>query len=147
VGAYVNLILIRDSDDGVCTMGVLTLDKLSLYTIERPWIADLTKKPGGLAGRSCVPVGTYDLVLHDSEAHPETWALVNPNLGVTHWGPSQRSAVLIHPANVVAELRGCIAPGLIRGVRQVQRSRDAMAKLKAMLPWVNGHTIDIMGPT
>ena len=142
-----NLLLIRDSDDGVCTLGTMTLSENggSWQTIERPWIMDLSGKPGGLAGRSCVPPGTYDLMIHDSETHPETWALVNSSLGVTHWGPSQRSVVLIHPANVAAELRGCIAPGLIRGVRSVLRSRDAMVQLKAALPWVNGHTLEIRG--
>jgi hypothetical protein len=145
-----NLLLIRDSDDGVCTLGVLSLgpnlDDPHWQTIERPWIADLTGKLGGLAGRSCVPPGNYDLVIHDSEAHPETWALVNPVLGVRHFPPSERSAVLIHPANYAHELRGCIAPGLIRAPRSVLRSRDAFAQLKAVLPWRNGHTLEIRGP-
>jgi hypothetical protein len=144
------LTLLRDSDDGVCTLGVLrlgpNLGDPHWQTIERPWIADPSSKPGGMAGRSCVPPGNYDLVIHDSEAHPETWALVNTTLGVTHWGPSQRSAVLIHTANTAAELRGCIAPGLIRGVRTVLRSRDAFAQVKAALPWTNGHTLEIKGP-
>ena len=140
-----NLLLTRDADDGTCTLGVLILQNYVWQTIERPWIPD-PAHIGGLQGRSCVPVGIYDLVIHDSEAHPETWALVNPALGVTHWGPSQCSAVLIHPANVAAELRGCIAPGLIRGPRAVLRSRDAFAQLKAALPWVNGHKLEIRGP-
>jgi hypothetical protein len=51
--------------------------------------------------------------------------------------------VLIHPANYASELRGCIAPGLIRGPQSMIRSRDALAQLKAALPWTNGHTIEI----
>jgi hypothetical protein len=145
VGASVNLLLLRDKDDGACTLGMLKLSGHIWQAIERPWIPD-PAHVGGLQGRSCVPPGIYDLVLHDSEAHPETWALVNAVLGVTHWGPSQRSAVLIHPANFAAELRGCIAPGLIRGSQSVLRSRDAFAQLKAALPWVNGHTLEIRGP-
>ena len=145
-----NLLLIRDVDDGDCTLGTLlfapTRREPRWSTIERPWIPDPAGESGGLQGRSCVPPGTYELVLHDSEAHPETWALVNTALGVTHYGPSQRSAVLIHPANHAWELRGCIAPGLIRLPHMVGKSRDAFAQLKAALPWTNGHTLEIRGP-
>jgi hypothetical protein len=146
-----NLILTRDIDDGVCTLGVLSLssslDSPHWQTLERPWIPDPAGQPGGMQGRSCVQPGLYYLVLHDSEAHPETWALVNPKLGVTHWGPSQRSVVLIHIANFPSELRGCIAPGLIRGVQSVLKSGAAWAQIKAALPWTNGHTLEIKGPT
>lgn len=140
------LFLVRDKDDGVCTLGVLRLGDSYWQTIERPWIPDPSGLPGGLAGRSCAPVGTYDLVLHDSEAHPETWALVNPALGITHFGPSPRSAILIHVANYAWELRGCIAPGLIRGPQSVLKSRAAMAQIKAALPWISGHKLLISGP-
>jgi hypothetical protein len=141
----VNLILERDLDDGVCTLGRLFVDGNHWYTIERPWIPD-PLHVGGLAGRSCVPVGVYELVLHDSEAHPETWALVNAVLGVTHYGPSARSAVLIHPANHAYELRGCIAPGMELAHQSVLRSRQAFAQLKAALPWTIGHILEIRGP-
>lgn len=135
------LILTRDVDDGTCTLGVLSLSDRRWQTIERPWIADPAGVPGGLQGRSCVPAGLYELVLHDSEAHPQTWALVNAKLGVTHFGPSQRTACLIHPANYASELRGCIAPGMARAPRAVVRSRDAFAELKLALPWTLGHTL------
>ena len=138
------LTLERDLDDGTCTLGVLSLNGKTWQTIERPWIAGLL--PGGLAGRSCVPVGHYELELHDSEAHPETWALVNPSLGVVHFPPGPRSACLIHPANYAHELRGCIAPGLVRATQAVFNSREAFAQLKTALPWRSGHTLEIKGP-
>ena len=138
-----NLVLERDTDDGTCSMGLLFLDEQRWYTIERPWIPDPSGAVGGQPGRSCVPLGVYQLVIHDSEAHPETWALVNPELGVTHFGPSQRSAVLIHPANHAYELRGCIAPGKQRLHQSVFQSRAAMRELQAALPWIEGHTLEI----
>lgn len=134
------------------SMGVLTIEGLSLMiqTLERPWVPsdDYTS---GQPGRSCVSVGTYDLVRHDSEAHPQTWALVNPALGVIHepdpTKPFARVACLFHPANFVYELRGCIAPGLLRVGDTVHRSRDAFNSLKLAVPWTDGHTLTITGGT
>jgi hypothetical protein len=146
------LSLVRDAFGEQDTFGVLVVADLTLNTIERPWIpAD--GHPGGENGISCVPVGTYALALHDSEAHPQTWALVNPELGVWHLpsdippGEAGRSAVLIHPANFAHELLGCIAPGLGRGhsdgINMVTQSRAAFAQLQHAVPWTPGHTLSI----
>lgn len=116
------LILIRDTDDGVTTLGVLTCKGSSWQTVERPWLADVV----GKAGRphvSCVPAGEYRLERHESDKHPNCWALVNPALDVYHLPfdcPRERrafsrSAILIHPANFSYELEGCIAPNKRRG--------------------------------
>ncbi len=144
------LFLHRDLSASDCSMGVFTVERvvLTLQTLERPWIVD-PDSPGGLAGRSCVPLGTYELALHDTEAHHQTWALVNRSLGVVHRPdpamPNARVACLIHPANHSYELRGCIAPGLIRNGHTVERSGDAFAELKAVVPWTSGHTLTITG--
>jgi hypothetical protein len=73
-------------------------------------------------------------VRHDTEAHPRTWAFVNPELWVYHWDEDvppdrrgqARTVCLIHIANYASELRGCCAIGLDRGMngprRMVQRS-------------------------
>lgn len=141
-----NLLLRRDVSAPDCSMGILTAGGVEVQTLERPWIADVNS-PGGAAGRSCVPVGTYSLEPHDSEAHPKTWALVNRDLGVIHEPdptmPNARVACLIHPANFVYELRGCIAPGLQRAGHTVEQSRDAFARIKAAVPWMPGHTLTI----
>lgn len=147
-----DLLLRRDSVLSVAqTYGVLTVSDLRLDTIERPWLPD-PAHPGGQNGLSCVPPGAYDLVLHDSELHPQTWALVNPALGVWHW-PTEvpasggRAVVLIHPANYAHELLGCIAPGMGRGfangVAMVTNSRVAFAQIKHAVPWAPGHTLTI----
>jgi hypothetical protein len=136
-------------------MGVMSFstpaEDFIAQTIERPWIPDPTYK-GGQSGVSCVPVGTYKLEVHNSEAHPMTWALVNPDLDVIHWPdeahPQIRALVLIHIANQVRELRGCIAVGRRRttdqdGVMMVLDSRLAMDDLQRLLPYTNGHSLEI----
>jgi hypothetical protein len=134
-----------------CTLGLLFLGDLSLVSIERPWIASATSK-GGSKGISCVPVGTYKLVRHNSDAHPMTWALVNEELDVVHYpraglASGTRTAVLIHPANWAAELRGCIAPGTRAGLGergyQVYDSRKAMKMIQDRMPWTDENTLTI----
>lgn len=150
-----NLRLVRDYRTDLCTMGVLSFstpaEDFECQTMERPWIA-MPGYKGGLSGKSCVPPGVYNLEPHNSEQHPQTWALVNPDLDVLHYEdplrPQFRALVLIHVANYARELRGCIAPGRTRtvdsqGTRMVASSRLAMLDIKRLLPWTNEHTLEI----
>lgn len=142
-----NLILPRDSDNGVCTLGTLQISGTLLQTLERPWIPG---PPGGTKGVSCVPPGLYRLVCHNTEAHPRSFALVNEALGVYHYdvpaGEQGRTACLIHVANRPEELRGCIALGLGRDGNSVLQSRIAVDRFYSALPWVDGrHTLEIRG--
>lgn len=150
------LTLTRDFQDAACTLGVLRGTGFELQTIERPWVPS-EFGAGGRKGVSCVPPGLYRLTLHDSEAHPNSFALVNPALGVFHL-PSDvigspeaevRTAVLIHAANWAHELRGCIAPGKMRklagGVWMVTESRAAMRELYRYVAWEPGHQLLIKG--
>lgn len=143
------LTLHRDAMHTDCSLGVLTAADVLLETIERPWIPD-PDSPGGRKGVSCVPRGLYKLFKHSTEAHPKTWALVNPDLGVIHWPdeehPNARTVCLIHAANFASELRGCIAPGLYRafaGQWMVNQSRRAIDELMARVPWTDDHTLEI----
>ena len=76
--------------------------------VERP---DLNNKPS----ESCIVEGTYSLLPHQSPKFGECYALEAPMLGVTRYGPSLRTHVLIHKANVPSDLEGCLAPGLSFG--------------------------------
>ena len=142
-----NLILRRDYDDDSCTLGQLTVGDWACQTIERPWIGGSL---GGQPGRSCVPIGRYQLEKHDTEAHPRTWALVNRMLGVVHYPVEgiPRAACLIHPANFAYELRGCIAPGMSRFQTasgwQMVSSRLAFDQLHGRLSWEDGHSLEIV---
>jgi uncharacterized protein DUF5675 len=137
------------------TFGTLSWgdDQVELQTLERPWIPADDGSPGGHPLTSCVPRGVYQLVLHDTPAHPQTWALVNPALGVYHElndippGQTGRVACLIHQANLVAQLEGCIGVGLERsklnGEPDIADSIKAFKVLKDAVPWTNGHTLEI----
>jgi hypothetical protein len=142
------LTLTRQQDNLGCTIGELFVEHVRFDTLERPWIPGPL---GGVRGISCVPLGTYDLVLHDSEAHPKSFALVNEALGVYHLtlpdGQSGRTACLIHVANYVEELRGCVALGNYfepwNGSLRLLESRAAVERFYDLVPWVDGHTLTI----
>lgn len=142
--------LIRDYAGRDCTLGRLIIGALILQTLERPWIA----YPPHLCGHpdtSCVPAAVYQLALHDTPKFPRHFALVNEGLGIYHEsvprGQVGRTACLIHVANEVSQLEGCVAVGLSRQFVgdqwMVLNSRDAYAALQAALPWGPGHSIAI----
>lgn len=144
--------LVRDQCSPAGTLGYIDLPtSRRIFTLERPWVPAppfasnlLDPPPCGRKGVSCIPPGVYTLVPHDTDAHPDTFALVNPDLWVYHYDSDvptwrkgkARTAVLIHPANFVEELRGCIAPGLGRaatGAPTVLSSRHAFNLLRPFL--------------
>jgi len=137
------------------SVGALAGEALKLTTLELPWVPDLLA-PCGVKGRSCVPVGAYALVPHHSEKHPQSWALVNHDLWVYHQDeevPADRKGLartecLLHIANYVRQLEGCIAVGLYmaedaRHVRMLQNSTMGMSRLRAALVWPTAHSIVI----
>lgn len=65
---------------------------------------------------SCIPQGEYTLVPHHSPRFGDCYALVAPSLGVTIHGPSLRTHILFHVANLPEQLEGCLAPGMGFGV-------------------------------
>jgi len=110
-------------------------DDVYLHTLERPWIAGL---PGGMPFESCVPDGEYDLIPHERPNGDRVFALRNPDCGVYYTdqeraGRDGRYLILIHSANWVEQVVGCIAPGLVRTIaenkRMVRSSRAAMRRL------------------
>lgn len=160
------LVLTREKPKPDCTLGVLEVfddvgKVLTLVTMERPWIPDSDVGDlGGVKGKSCVPLGTYKLVKHDSPKHPRTWALVNHNLDVVHYegddkDPDEdRATCLLHKANYPDQIEGCIAPGRYTAHAQAPRtgymvceSGKAMDMLRAVLPWTDDHTLTITEAT
>lgn len=129
-------------------------EQIILQTLERPWVPAPDGSPSGHPDTSCVPFGLYQLVLHDTPAHPATWALVNPALGIYHEpgdiprGQTGRTACLLHSANLVSQLAGCCGVGLSRsmldGEPDIADSVNAFAELKAAVPWIPGHTLQIV---
>jgi len=157
----VNLQLVRDFTAQTLTLGTLSIPvfdapALVLQTLELPWLPAVGS-PCGRPDLSCVPAGSYELALHDSPAHPHTFALVNPANGVYHNPgdvpnpppfPLVRTDCLLHVANYVEQLEGCIGVGLGRGIRptgeqMITMSANAFDELRSAVPWVEGHTLTI----
>lgn len=146
-----DLQLVRDVAAGSYTYGRLTCGAVVLQTLELPW----RPEPGQLCGRpdlSCVPAGLYSLVLHNTPAHPQTWALVNTELGIYHEpgdvpaGCFARVACLLHTANFIYQLEGCIGVGNSRELQTppaIWQSAAAFRALQQTLPWTGGHTLAI----
>lgn len=153
------LALKRDQQNLQETMGVLHAGNLTLQTIEQPW-------DDNRPDHSCVPDGIYRLIPYFSPRHQQwTWCLHNPSLSVYATpdlmaaGKTGRSCCEIHPANVAAQLEGCIAPGLARGqltippwplANAVLSSREAFDQLVALLAPdgvrdADGHSLIISG--
>ena len=115
----------RKSDNRVQTIGEgQVVNELGgvlfqFKTLELPW-KDNERRV------SCIPPGTYEIIKHTSPKFGECWWLQDV---------PGRSEILIHAANYVRQLRGCIAPGLTcadidgDGNLDVTSSRIAMTKL------------------
>lgn len=138
------------------TEGILRAGPYELATIECPWIPAETR--GGLPFRSCVPDGEYDLEPWTRPKGEEVYRLYNPDLGV-YRSPQERPngegryLILMHIANWVSDVRGCIAPGLHRAFLinrsmgrsepSVSNSGDAMKILNDLLGRDSIHTLRI----
>lgn len=92
------------SENGV--FGELFIDGSRFCTtLERP---DLNNEPEV----SCIPTGEYKCHRHTSLKFGEVWELEDV---------PGRADILIHPANLYTELRGCIALGTNRGIVNGQK--------------------------
>ena len=143
-----NLELVRFAYTPTETQGRLYGDGFACYTIERPWVKSET--PGGKPFESCIPDGEYDLVPFLRPSGVRTFAMVNPDLGVFFEKPDGRPGrylCLIHSANFVNQVNGCVAPGAARrmqkGRMMVTSSRLTMSKILERVSWRSGHSISI----
>lgn len=142
-----NLTLVRWAYGRTFTLGTLYGNGFQLATLERPWIPD-PDSIEGLAGQphvSCVPDGEYILRPHVSAKHPaakHAYSLENEDLGVYYTDDIPdgqkygRTAVLVHEANFVRQLEGCVAVGLHHHFTvepTVQESGVAMRMLRGAL--------------
>lgn len=98
-----------------CSIGVILHTNRVLYTLEKPLILS-SQWRGGKPFESCVPFGTYELIPHNGNKYKNVFALVNHGLGVYHHkheraNRTDRYGILIHVANWVSQLEGCIAVG------------------------------------
>ncbi len=98
------------------TMGRLFIDGIAQAdTLERPWMDNKR-------GVSCIPPGTYGITM-----------TVSPRFGrpmIRLMGTDPRWGILIHAANEVQQLQGCIALGKRHGPHTLIESRKAVNMLE-----------------
>lgn len=92
-------------------------------TGELPW---LNNEPD----KSCIPLGLYLCIPHDSIAHPQTWEFTNV---------PGRSEVLLHNGNSpLKDSLGCVLVGntygVVDGMKAVMNSVLTLDKLREELP-------------
>jgi hypothetical protein len=120
----ITVILKRQPSEGFGTFGQMFLNGQQIaVTGELPWIDN---RPA----TSCIPIGTYACIPHNSPAHPNTWEVSN----VPH-----RSAILIHNGNLpFKDSEGCIlvgdSYGMLDGQKAVLNSVATLNKLRQILP-------------
>lgn len=90
------VVITRSSDDGVQTLGDLSIDTFSCKTLERPW-------KNNAVNVSCIPKGTYHV----------KWTFSLSHLGWTYQlqNVPGRAGIRIHVANYYFDLEGCIGLG------------------------------------
>lgn len=117
--------LTREPTSGNGTFGKLTDEagNVLCMTAELPW---LNNEPR----HSCIPVGTYTVIPHNSPDHPNTWEIENV---------PGRSAILLHNGNrPLRDSMGCIlvgdSDGIIDGYPAVLNSVVTLEKLRHILP-------------
>lgn len=115
--------LTRDDDNGVRTLGTWPLDDhtsepIVIHTLERPW-------QGNQPFVSCIPGGTYLCEAYSSAKFPNVWEIRRVE---------NRTHILIHTANRVEDVVGCVGVGLVRDGDGVRDSRKALQLLRETLP-------------
>jgi hypothetical protein len=111
------------------TWGELQLPGFSCATIARPW---LNNEPF----KSCIPEGEYRLGLRRSDVVARS-TRSEFDAGWEVKDVTGRSWIMVHPANYVHELQGCIAPGrehvVMAGRIAVNHSVDTFRLLMAAM--------------
>ena len=130
--------ILRLRDDGTETLSAMfvydDLDKIfECVTLELPW-------KGNKTNLSCIPRGVYHVSHRESEKYGNHLHIEDVK---------DRSYILIHVANYVSQLRGCIALGSSfadinrDGILDVTSSRNTLNKLVDIVP-IGGMTLEII---
>jgi len=121
------------------TFGRLDIGGVSLYTLEREW-------NNNKSNVSCIPAGDYVMVHHESPRFGACLCVLNEGAGVVRSkreDEAVRWGILIHPANKVDELAGCIAPAMSFDDNQVYSSRMAFNEVMDITEGCDAITLEI----
>jgi hypothetical protein len=148
--------LLRYSYAKTETEGRLIVGDKVFATIEQPWTENPNGAKGGKPFESCIPDGMYYLESFMRPSGESAFIIFNPELGVfrfpkDHIKGHGRNLCLIHAANWVTDIQGCIAPGMARYpmvnpktrriAQAVRSSGAAMESLRSRLGWGEPHHI------
>lgn len=132
-----NLRLVRlERSESSGTFGVLSYnDEIVCLTLELPWRENRV-------GESCIPEGVYRIVRRQSWSRTHdlghTFEVIVP----------KRTSIIIHPANLVSELEGCIATGYaigpLNGKRALLNSKLAFRRLMKIMWTVNEARLTVL---
>jgi len=143
-----HLLLERKPTTSTHTEGFLSWAGGVVCTIERPWIDDGT--PGGKPYESCIPAGKYKLRPHKrGKDGKDVVALINPDLGVYYLEEDMpeeggRFLILMHIANWVKDIVGCIGPGLWKtDSAQGRMVKSSAVAMKKVMAYLNNDTAEI----
>lgn len=115
--------LTRDYRTELVTLGTLIFPWVTnapiLQTLERPW-------KDNVPDISCIPLGLYDCIPHDSLKHPDTYEITSV---------PGRSECLLHIGNYPNDSLGCILLGLarVKDIPMVQHSESAMNIMRSII--------------
>jgi hypothetical protein len=141
------LVLRRDMPLGQCTLGVLTVGDRRFQTIERPWVDNTFGGKSGAKFVSCVAPGLYRVERFVRPSGEKAFILSNPELDVYRSDEEVeqcskgtdlcRTRVLMHIANYVEDVVGCIGVGEERKYVaykwMVTKSKQSMALLRSLI--------------
>ena len=120
LGMFEVVTLKRFCENAQGTFGVLLYKNTILaYTLERPWLNNLRSK-------SCIPIGTYWVQKYSGTRHKNAfWVDAVPD----------RSDILIHEGNTLANTIGCILVGTSTCASGLLKSQAALDTLNVVLPF------------
>lgn len=113
------------------TFGRFVYGNFRAFTVERPWVNNTEKV-------SCIPEGEYQLIPHNSPKFGNTFALSGDTVSEYPDPNKARALVLIHPANDMNDLEGCIGLGdtlgTVNGIWAVLDSQKTVGTFLSLAP-------------
>lgn len=132
------IILNRFISTGEGTFGILTVNGISFFTVEKPWVNNTPEI-------SCIPSGKYTLTPHGSAKYGDVLCMINDEKKITHFKghDSKRFACLIHTANYERDVIGCIGLGEKYLGHMITNSRKSITKFYNLVNPKESHNLTI----
>lgn len=114
------------------TFGILTVGDFKCFTVERPWLDNQSHV-------SCIPEGDYVASLFNSPKFGKVYSITGGTVSLFPDGKALRSTILIHPANTMDDLEGCIGLGKDHGtINSKLGVTNSVVTIKAFMAFLGG---------